>query len=122
MPERRRAILTRLHEALRELALWRCALIWLAGIRRLARLCGSGRRHWIRVRPQPDGHDVHRRSARCGAQRCAVLRDLRCSTRHDIMTTIKAREYRVFPGVIDLDRWPASVRESPASPESVTST
>src|SRR3954471_14626576 len=90
MPERRRALLTRLHEAMRELALRRCALIWLAGIRRLAWLCGSGCRHWLRVRHQPDGHDVYRRSARCGAPRRAVLRDLRCGASSDMMTTIKA--------------------------------
>ena len=73
MPEGRRAVLARLHEAeprvaLRQRALVRCSRgpavlsalpIPTAGI-------GYG------VRDQPDGHDVHRRPARCGAQRRAL--------------------------------------------------
>ena len=43
MPERRGAVLARLHEAVRELALRQRALVRLAGIRRRTRLCGSGR-------------------------------------------------------------------------------
>ena len=57
-----------------KLALRRPALVRLSGNRWRARLCGSGRRPRIRVRDQPDGDDVHRRPARCGAQRSALRR------------------------------------------------
>jgi hypothetical protein len=63
-----RAVLPWLHEAVHELALRQRALVWLAGHWRRTRLCRSGRRHRIRVRDQPDGHRIHWRSARRGAQ------------------------------------------------------
>ncbi len=75
MPEGRRAILAGLHEAESRVAIRRRELVRIAGLGRLARLCRSSRRHRIRLRHQPDGHDTDRRSARRGAQRRALRRD-----------------------------------------------
>jgi len=74
VPEGRSAVLAGLHEAEPRLALRQRVLVRVSGIRRLSWLCGSDGRHWIRVRHQPDGHEIHRRSARCGAQRRALRR------------------------------------------------
>jgi hypothetical protein len=74
MAEGRGAVLARLHEAEPRVALWQPALVRLSGIRRLSRLCGSRGWHRVRVRDEPDGHDIHPRPARCGAQREALLR------------------------------------------------
>ena len=57
----------------RELALRRRALVRVAGNRRGTRLCGSGCGNRLRIRDQPNGHDVHRRSAGYRAQRGALL-------------------------------------------------
>src|SRR4051794_27357669 len=90
MPQGGSAVLARLHEAIRELELWRGALLWLSGIRRLVGFRGSGCPHRIRVRDQPDGCDVHRRPARCRAPKRALLRPLSALRRMMIATSAQA--------------------------------
>ena len=71
---RRHPVLARLHEVHSDLAVRQRPLVRIAWSRRLAWLCGSGGRHRVRVRDEPDGDGLDRRPARCGAQRRALLR------------------------------------------------
>src|SRR5438045_1932315 len=89
MLEGRSAVLTGLHVAEPCVALWRRALVRCSRNRRRSGLCRSGRRNWIRIRDQPDGHVVDRRPARCRAQKRALLRSPR-TTGNAVMTTMKA--------------------------------
>ena len=63
----------------------------VSGRGRFARLCGSGGRHRIRVRDEPDGDAIDRRPPRCGAQRRALrgAPEFRVHERL-LMTTMKA--------------------------------
>ena len=57
-----------------DLAVRQRPLVRIARRRRFAWLCGSGGRHRLRVRDEPDGDGLDRRPARCGAQRGALRR------------------------------------------------
>ncbi len=56
-------------------------LVRIPGRRRFAGLCGSGNRHRLRLRDEPDGDFLDRRSAGCRAQRGALLRPRGIMTR-----------------------------------------
>ena len=56
------------------LAVRQRSLVRFPWSRWFAWLCGSGRRHRLRVRDEPDGDGIDRRPAGCGAQRRALLR------------------------------------------------
>src|SRR5687768_12436128 len=88
MPEGRGAVLARLHEAVRRVALWRHAFVRLSWIRRFSRIRGSSGWHWIRVCDKPDGHDTHWRPPRCGAQKRALRRSPELM--RACLTTLKA--------------------------------
>ena len=63
MPEGGRAVLAGLHEAQPGVAIRQRALVRVPWVGRLSRLRRSGRRHWIRVRDEPDGDRADRRPA-----------------------------------------------------------
>ena len=71
---RRRPVLARLHEAESRAALWRAAVVRLAGRRRRDGLRRSGGRHRLRLCDQQDGHAVVGRPEGRGAARRVVRR------------------------------------------------